>query len=182
MIQNNSRLCAVFAAATLLSTAGCSKVSTAQAVQFNDALVEASHRVTLAGREFGVAAGKAIGGGVMEVAKVKREHENMVEALERAQAEMKVIRVPDSPSARKLFEEFRKMMVVMDEVVREDFKSIVKVLEDPLLTPQERLKKLVPLVNYIRSLDLGEKKELKQAQSAFAAEFGFAAKSFDVKK
>ena len=103
-------------------------------MQFNDALVESSHRVTLAGRAFGVAAGKAIGGGVMEVAKVKREHENMVEALERAQAEMKVIRVPDSPSARRLFEEFRKMMVVMDEVVREDFKSIVKVLEDPLLT------------------------------------------------
>jgi hypothetical protein len=167
---------AAFAVAVLLSVAGCSKVSRTAAVQFNDALVEAGNRVAVSGLAFGEAAGKAIGGGIQEVAKAKRELENVTEALARAKSDMKLIKVPDSPTARKFFEEHQKLLKLQEQIVKEDFGAIVKVLDDQLLTPQERSRKLMPIANYLRSLDQTMLTDLVAAQAAFARETGFQVK------
>ena len=174
--RNNFFLCFATAAALLLSAAGCSKVSRTAAVQFNDTLVEAGNRVSVSGLAFGDAAGKAIGGGIQEVAKAKREFENVTEALARAQSDMKLVKVPDLPSARRFFDEHQKLLKLQEQIVREDFGAIVKVLDDPLLTPLERSRKLIPIANYLRSLDQTLLADLVAAQVAFAKETGFEIK------
>ena len=167
---------AAFAAALLFSMAGCSKVSRGAAVQFNDALVEAGNRVAVSGQAFGQAAGKAVGGGIEEVAKAKREFENVTEALARAQSDMKLIKVPDTATARRFFDEHQKLLKLQDQIVKEEFGAIVKVLDNQLLTPQERSRKLMPIANYLRSLDQTMLVDLVAAQAAFAKETGFQIK------
>ena len=176
MTRTQRFICTAFAAALLFSMAGCSKVSRSAAIQFNDALVEAGNRVAVSGQAFGEAAGKAIGGGIQEVAKAKREFENVTDALTRAKSDMKLIKVPDTPSARRFFDEHQKLLKLQEQIVKEDFGAIVKVLDDQLLTPQERSRKLMPIANYLRSLDQNMLVDLMAAQAAFAKETGFQIK------
>ena len=157
----------------LLAFAGCNKVATVDAVRFNDELVATGKRVSLAGMTFSVAAVKAIEGGVMEVALAKREFENVTDALAKAQGDMKRVKVPDSPTARKFFEEHQKLLMLQEQIVNEDFKAIVKVLDDPLITTDARLKKIRPIAGYLKSIDRDQVENLKQAQAAFAREHGF---------
>lgn len=164
------------AALALVVFAGCSKVSTNDAVRFNDELVAAGKRVSISGLAFSVAAVKAIEGGVMEVALAKREFENVTDALAKAQSDMKMVKVPDSATARKLFEEHQKLLKLQEAIVSEDFKAIVKVLDDPLITPDVRMRKLRPIANYLKSIDQDQVGNLRQAQAAFAKEHGFQLK------
>ena len=164
------------AALALIAFAGCSKVSTVDAVRFNDELVATGKRVSVAGVAFSVAAVKAIEGGVMEVALAKREFENVTDALAKAQGDMKRVKVPDSLTARKFFEEHQKLLTLQEQIVSEDFKAIVKVLDDPLITTDVRLRKLRPIAGYLKSIDQDQVGNLKQAQAAFAKEHGFKLK------
>ena len=49
-------------------------------------------------------------------------------------------------------------------------------LDNQLLTPQERSRKLMPIANYLRSLDQTMLVDLVAAQAAFAKETGFQIK------
>ena len=104
----------------LFAAGGCSKVSTAEAVKFNDALVGANTRIAQAGKEFGDAAVKAIGGQPVEVAMAKRAFEKMNEAMERARADVKLLKVPDSPSARQFHDAYLSLMKTQEQLVKDD--------------------------------------------------------------
>jgi hypothetical protein len=164
------------AALALFLFSGCNKVSTVDAVKFNDELVATGKRVSLAGMTFSIAAVKAIEGGVMEVALAKREFENVTDALAKAQSDMKKVKVPDSATARTFFEEHQKLLKLQEQIVNEDFKAIVKVLDDPLITTDVRVRKIRPIAGYLKSIDQDQVGNLKQAQAAFAKEHGFKLK------
>ncbi|MSQ62868.1 MAG: hypothetical protein EXR33_03365 [Betaproteobacteria bacterium] len=80
----------VFAAIVLLAFAGCGKgPSKADAIRFNDALVDSNDRIAKAGSAFAEAAAAAVGGGIIEVGKAKREFENLNDAVNRSMADVR---------------------------------------------------------------------------------------------
>jgi hypothetical protein len=106
----------VIAAAALVALSACGKrTSTADAVRFNDGLVAASNRVTKSARAFGEVLEPAVAGGIEAVAKAKRELENIEEALQRAQADVRLLTVPESASAKAFLAEHQKLLDSMDQ-------------------------------------------------------------------
>jgi hypothetical protein len=172
------RIAHALAAALALSAAlsGCSKVSTQDAAEFNNTMVRAHKRVGDAGKEFVDTIAAAIDGQVMDVAMARSKFEFVVEAIDRAHADTRTLRVPKSPSAQAFYDAQQALLAKQEQVVKEDFKAIVKVLDDPLITPQERINKLRPIARYLRSLDAAEQDRVKQAQAAFAREHGITLK------
>jgi hypothetical protein len=172
---------AVTIAALLLAfigISGCGKgPSKAEATRFNDALVDANGRIGKAGAIFAEAAGAAIGGGIIEVGKAKREFENLSEAVDRAKADTRSLKIPDTPAAKAFFDASQKLLKKEEAMVKEDCRLIVAALEDSLLTPQQRLAKIRPIVGYLGSLDNAEVAAVKAAQVAFAKEQNFELRS-----
>jgi|CXWL01.1.fsa_nt_gi dsDNA-specific endonuclease/ATPase MutS2 len=167
----------VFAAVALLALTGCGKKgSTADAVRFNDGLVASSKRVADAAKAFGDAVGPAVNGGIQEVSKAKRELETVNESFERAQSDVRLLKVPDSSEARAFLAEHQKLLKHQEQLIREEFAAVVKVLEDPLLSARDRAKRIVPIANYIRTMDQGSSDGIKKAQAAFAKAHGFQLK------
>jgi len=162
--------------AALVALAGCGGVSKEEAARFNNALVAADRRFVDASREFIKAANAAVGGGVGEVTLVKRAYENVVDAAERMRADAKTLKVPKSKNAQVFFDAYMAVVDQREELVKEDFRIVMKVLEDPVLTPQERVRKLIPSARYINNLDHGAERQVKIAQAAFASEFGVVLK------
>jgi len=169
--------CVLISAAMFLA-AGCGKkgTSAADAVRFNDGLVASSKRVTDSAKAFGEAVGPAVDGGIEQVAKAKRELENVEEALQRAEADVRLLKVPESPAAKAFYDEHQKLLKHQEQMVKEEFRAIVKVLNDPLLSANDRRKKISPMARYIQSMDQGSFAGIRQAQAAFAKEHGFRLK------
>ena len=169
---------AALIAAALLAVAGCGKgISKAEALRFNDALADANNRIGKAGTAFSEAAGAAVGGGIIEVGKAKREYENITDAVSRAAGDVRSLKVPESPAAKAFYNEYQALLTKQESMVKEDLRLILKALEDPLLTPQQRMAKIRPIAGYLGSLDRDEVSNVKRAQQAFAKEQGFELKS-----
>ena len=169
---------ALAAVIALLALAGCGKgLSKADAVRFNDALVAANDRVAKAGTAFGEAAAAAVGGGIIEVGKVKREFENLTDAVTRSTADVRSLKVPETPGAKAFHNEHLALLKKQALIVSEDCRLILKALEDPLLTAQQRMAKIRPIAGYLGSLDRDEVSSVKRAQQAFAKEQGFEIKN-----
>jgi hypothetical protein len=161
----------------LLALAGCGKKgSRADAVKFNDGLVASSKRVSDAARAFGNAIGPAVDGGIQEVSKVKRELETVTESFQRAKSDINLLTIPDSPEARVFLDEHLKLLKRQEQLIKEEFVAIVKVLEDPLLSANDRRRKIMPIANYIESMDQSSVAGVQQAQAAFAKAYGFQLK------
>ena len=173
----NRYLGAALLAAALFAVAGCGKgPSKAEAIRFNDALVDANERIGKAGMAFAEAAGAAVEGGIIEVGKAKREYENLSDAFNRATADVRKLKVPESPAAKTFYNEHQALLKKQESMVREDLGMILRALEDPLLTPQQRMAKIRPIAGYLGSLDRDEVSGVKRAQAAFAREQGFEIK------
>ncbi len=165
-----SALAAVLALAAALS--GCGKAASEQAVEFNDALVQSQKRVSDSSREFGDTISAAINGQIIDVAKARSKYGFVVEAIDRAREDARAVRIPKSASAQLFYDAHLGLLDKQEQVVKEEFKAIVKVLDDPLVTPQERVKKLIPIARYLRSLDNAEQDRVKHTQAAFARAHG----------
>ena len=162
----------------LLALAGCGKgPSKAEAIPFNDTLVDANGRISKAAGVFAEAAGAAISGSIIEVGTAKREFENLSDAVDRAKSDTRSVNVPDTPAAKAFHAASEKLLKKEEVMVKEDCRLIVAALEDSLLTPQQRLAKIRPIVGYLGSLDSAEVAGVKAAQAAFAKEQGFDLKS-----
>jgi hypothetical protein len=165
------------ALASVLLLGGCGKgPSKADAIRFNDALVDANDRIAKAGSAFGDAAAAAVGGGIIEVGKVKREFENLNDAVSRSMADVRGLKVPETPAAKAFYGEHQALLKKQELIVKEDCRMILKALDDPLLTPQQRMTKIRPIASYLGSLDRDEVSSVKRAQAAFAREQGFELK------
>ena len=170
-------LCAVLSAAFLLLP-GCGKgVSSSQALQYNNALVDAYQRIGKAMIAFGKAAGEALEGQIIEVAKAKREHENLVEAVERTRADIRIVPIPKSETAKKFHDEVEALLASQEKMVKEDMRSIVKVLEDSSLSARDRQRRIVPIVQYLDGMDRNAYGPVRQAQAEFARAHGFQIKN-----
>ena len=163
---------------SLLTLAGCGKgPSKAEAIRFNGALVDANGRIGKAVTVFAEAAGAAISGGIIEVGKAKREFENLSDAVDRAKSDARSVKVPDTSAAKVFHTASEKLLKKEEAMVKEDCRLILVAFEDSLLTPQQRLAKIRPIVGYLGSLDRAEVAGVKAAQMAFAKKQGFDLKS-----
>lgn len=160
----------VAALALAASLSGCSKVSSEQAVEFNDAVVQSQKRISDSSKEFVDTIAAAIDGQIVDVAKARSKFGFVVEAIDRAREDARAVRIPKSPSAQLFYDAHLALLAKQEQVVKEDFKAIVKVLDDPLITPQQRINKLIPIARYLRTLDIAEQDRVKQTQAAFARE------------
>jgi hypothetical protein len=162
------------AAAALLALGGCSRgVTSEQARQYNNALVDAYERIGKAMLEFGQAAGAALEGQTIEVAKAKREHENLADAVTRTRADIRIIQMPKSETAKAFYDEVEKLLASQEKMVKEDMGRIVKVLEDPSLNARERQRRIVPMAQYLESMDRDAYGPVLAAQAEFARAHGF---------
>ena len=165
------------AVAALLALPGCGKKVTAeQARQYNNALVDSYERIGKQMILFGTAAGAALEGQIIEVAKAKREHENLVDAVSRTRADIRIVQMPKSEAAKIFYEEVDKLLASQEKMVKEDMGLIVKVLEDPSLSARDRQRKIVPIVQYLDSMDRQAYAPVRAAQANFATTHGFALK------
>ena len=168
------RIIYALAAAAALALAGCSKgVTSAQALQYNNSLVEAYERIGKAMIAFGKAAGEALEGQIIEVAKAKREHENLAEAITRTRADIRIIPVPKSETAKAFYDEVEKLLASQEKMVQEDMRAIVKVLEDPSLSARDRQGKIVPIVQYLDAMETDAYSSVRETQAEFARAHGF---------
>jgi aspartyl-tRNA synthetase len=167
----------VFTVVVLLALTGCGKKgSRADAVKFNDGLVASSKRVSDAAKAFANAIGPAVGGGILEVSKAKRELETVMDSFQRAQSDINLLTIPDSPEARAFVDEHRKLLKHQEQLIKEEFVAIVKVLEDPMLSANDRRRKIMPIARYVESMDQSSVAGVQQAQAAFAKSYGFQLK------
>jgi len=162
--------------AFLLALGGCGGASKDEAIRFNDAMVDADKRFVASAKDFLDAAAAAVNGGVMELTLVKRAYEACVEAAERMRADAKTLKVPKGKTSQAFYDAYLAVVAQREELVKEDFRIIMKVLEDPALMPQERARKLMPSARYLNNLDHSADRQVKIAQVAFASEFGFQLK------
>jgi len=176
-IRTRATLGALFAVSLLFAAGGCGRgVSTAEAVRFNDTLVGLNARLAQAGKEFGEAAVKAVDGDLIEIAKAKRAFEKLTETMDGVKSESKGLKVPDSASARRLHEEFRRMLQAQEQMVKDDLGDVLRLLEDPQQTSAERRKKIAPIGSYLEAIDTKVLAGVRKAQAAFAGEYGFKLK------
>jgi len=158
--------------AALLGLAGCGKkVTTAEAVKFNEALVATQKRLHDAGFEFGKAAAAAVGGGHVELAMAARAHESAQEALERVRSELRMIQVPKAASAQQFHDAYVKMIAEQEKLLVEEFGAILKVLQDPRQTPEQRRRRIQVIITYLQKLERESLAPVRDAQAAFAGEF-----------
>lgn len=163
-----------FTAAAVVAVSGCSRVTSEQARQYNDALVDAYQRIGKAMIAFGKAAGEALDGQIIAVAKAKREHENLVEAVARTRADIRIISMPKSETAKAFYDEVEKLLTAQEKMVKDEMGRIIKVLEDPSLDARERQRKIVPIIQYLDTMDRDAYAPVLAAQAAFANAHGFS--------
>jgi hypothetical protein len=127
-------------AAVLIAGGGCGrKVTSRQAVEFNDTLVAQNKRLVAAGDEFVDRATKALrDGGSVDVAMTRRSYESAMEMLDRVRSDVRIVQVPDSEAARRYYAEFQRSLENQDRMIRRDLGAMVKVIEDASLAPQAR--------------------------------------------
>jgi len=148
----------VFATVALLVLAGCAKKGSGAAKAFGDAV------------------GPAVEGGIQEVGKTKRELETVNESFDRAQSDVRLLKVTESPEARAFLAEHQKLLKHQEQLIKEEFAAVVKVLEDPRLSANDRRKRILPIANYIRTMDQGSSDDIRKARAAFARAHGFQLK------
>jgi hypothetical protein len=167
----------ILALAAALALSGCGRgVTSAQALEYNNALVDAYERIGKAMLAFGRAAGGALEGQIIEVAKARREHENLVDAIGRTRADIRIISMPKSEAARAFYDEVEKLLEAQEKMVKEDMRLIVKVLEDPSLSARDRQRRIVPIARYLETMDREAYAPVHAAQRAFAQAHGFTLK------
>jgi len=161
------------AALALVVVAGCSRVSTQEAVQFNDALVASQKRLHGAGVRFGEAAAKAISGGPAEAVMLDRALENAKEEMARARADVRNLAVPKSDSARAFHAAFLQMLDTEEKLLAEELGSITSTLKDPSRPLDAKRRRVTLIVNYLQKVEQDALATVKAAQSEFAKAHGF---------
>ncbi len=165
----------VAAAVVAVTAGGCGKkVTSRQAVEFNDALVAQNRRLVAAGDEFVERATRALqGGGSVDVAMARRSYESAMETMDRVRSDVRIVQVPDSEAARKYYVEFQRSLENQDRMIRRDLAAIVRVIEDATLAPQARHARIVGIASRLEESAKRDFAELRAAQAEFAAAHGF---------
>lgn len=160
-------------AIALAAGAGCGRVSTQEAVHFNDALVASQKRLYEAGVKFGDAAGKALGGGPAEAVLLDRALENAKEEMARARADVRNLAVPKSDSARAFHAAFTRMLDTEEKLLADELGAIAATLKDSSRSPDAKRKRVLLIANYLQKVEQDALATVKTAQAEFAKAHGF---------
>ncbi len=154
----------------VLATAACGKrVSSAEAVEFNNALVKSQRRLVEAGDEFAGKAVKALqGGSSVDVAITRRAYESAIETMDRVHSDVRIVQVPATEAARRYYDEFQRSLKIQDELIRMELGAILKAIEDPTLNAQARGMRVSVIATRMGQAADSDFAALKAAQAEFA--------------
>jgi hypothetical protein len=153
----------------LVAVAGCGRSN----ISFNNALSEANQRIAKGGEAWANAAVEAMEGDPAAVQRFKAAEQDLRKVLADVNADMKALQVPDSPTAKRLYDAHQKFLQGQDEIINNQFAEIGRLIEDQS-TPQEaKLQKFVELAQAAEARENQDLVVLQQVQREFAQENGF---------
>jgi hypothetical protein len=153
----------------LLAASGCGRSS----LSFNNALSEANQRIAGAVEPCGEAAFAAMDGDPAAVARFKAADQNLRKVMADVKAEMQAVEVPDSPTARRLYEAHQRYLRGHEEIVNNQFVEISRMIEDASMAPEAKGQRFLELVQQIEQIESRDLVPLQQIQREYASESGF---------
>jgi hypothetical protein len=160
---------AAAAALLCLAPAGCADPQR-EALDFNARLNYVTDQLDGAAKEFSLHLAGAIAGDKGEAAALRKSHQKMKQTLVKVRPDLEAVKVPPKQSARD-FHAAELNWVANFEKRLDDYRAIVRTVEDPALSPEEKRAKIVPIA---RGIDRGEPADtavLVLAQQAFARDY-----------
>jgi hypothetical protein len=152
-------------------------LSTAEAIEFDNALVASQKGRVEAASEFGTKAAKAFrDGSCVDLAVARREHESALETMDRVHSDVRIVPVPESDAARRYHEEFKRSLAVQDELFRKDLGAMMRVIQDESLAPRAKSLSRQVIAARIDRTATRDFESLKSAQAQFARAHRFSLK------
>jgi hypothetical protein len=107
------------------------------ALDFNNKIANANQRLASAGEPFGRAVGPSLAGAPADMPEVHRTYKAMQDTLASIKTEAQTWKIPSGEPAKNFFASHQRFLKIEEEGIA-DFGEIVKVLENPKLTPQQK--------------------------------------------
>src|SRR5262245_21137763 len=104
-----------------------------ETMTFHDALGKFLERVKGAGKLFSIAL-SAVQEGTGTAADLRRVHQKCIQTLDEIKEEVRVLKVPSSRSAFRLYDCFRELLQV-EEKLMSKMEDLMAIAEDPHLSP-----------------------------------------------
>ena len=153
----------------LVAVAGCGRSK----ISFNNALSEANQRIAKSGEAWGKELEGAVSGDASAVQRLKAAEQDLRKVLADVKADMQALEVPDSPTAKRLYDAHQKFLEGQGEILDNQLAEIGRVVEDPN-TPQEaKLQRITELALAAEERENQDLLVLQQVQREFAQENGF---------
>jgi hypothetical protein len=152
-------------AATLLLTAaaGCGPPS---AAEFNNALVRTNYQLREAGLRFAEALERSRRS--RDSAELRQALADWLAALEKARKEIDRLTPLKDDESRNFLAAQRQYLAALEQLIRDEYGRIPKILDDAHLDPAEKNTLLADIDSSARAREAVEQKKLADAQRAFA--------------
>ena len=154
---------------SLVAVTGCGKSS----VTFNNSLSEANQRIAKAGEAWGLAAAEAIDGDPSSIQRFKAAQQSLQTVLADVKADMQALQVPDSPTAKRLYEAHQQFLRGQEEIMNNQFAEIGRLVEDTSVAPEAKAQRFMELAMQAEQIESRDLVPLQQVQRQFASENGF---------
>jgi hypothetical protein len=153
----------------LVAVAGCGRSN----ISFNNALSEANQRIAKGGEAWANAAVAAMEGDAAAVQRFKSAEQDLRKVLADVKSDMQALKVPDSPTAKRLYDAHQKFLQGQDEIINNQFAEIGRLIEDPDTPQMAKMQKFVELAQSAEARENQDLVVLQQVQREFAQENGF---------
>ena len=150
----------------------------ADALKFNEAIVNANKRLEMIGEKFGRQIAMALSGKPNDIANVKKGYAEVQKVLKSVQADMKKLadEIPDSAEAKEFYQAHQKFLKGQERMVKVEFQQIVDVVSDTTLDADEKLEKIKEILVSVEKIEQADLKVLQAAQRKFAKKHGIILK------
>ncbi len=159
-----SRVVSILLLALAFTLSGCGGK---EAVTFNDQIVRSLQRLHTAGQNFGMTIAPIIQQQNSDLSELRRTHKEAVDALTSIKTEIPTWKIPTKDSAQKLFQSFRAVMTIEEEVIGY-FGDIVKIAEDPKFSNDLKAQRIEQTIRKFEDREKAAILDLQSKQQIFA--------------
>ena len=153
----------------LVAVAGCGRSN----IAFNNALSEANQRIAKSGEAWSNHLEGALSGDPAAIQRMKAAEQDLRNVLADVKADMQALQVPDSPTAKRLYDAHQKFLAGQDEILNNEFAEITRLIEDQETPQHEKVQRFIALAQSAEARENQDLLELQQIQREFAQENGF---------
>ncbi len=152
------------AALALVTMTGCGG-----ALAFNQSIVKANQDLQEAGKKFGEALTKALTD-QSQIPALDTSYKEMLQRVDDVAARMKKLKVPQSDSAKALYEQHQRFLASQKKMCVRDFGELVKALKDQNMDPGQKNNKVQEILLRVQKEEATELQLLQSAQRKFASD------------